>query len=464
MGLCSSLFNTNDASEQTLHRRIVPTETQVDEQQERWNKLAEFLVSELREKSGYAIRTWLQGSYKFATQVRPARKGGEFDIDLGIYFLWEGGATDGTYSNKELKSLVQDVLSQYESDDVIEVISPAKKKCSRIRFKDHFHIDIPVYHLDPQRDSRLLATEDGWEDSDPKAIYIWYKGLFDDDKREKVRRHIRHLKCWAGLKFEKGSGYPSSVLLTVLTAEAAALMSDEDLAEDDSALAQLLNHITTRLSKDSIVANPTDSRENLAKDLTDQNLIRFIEQLNKFRDIANEAISSSDTSDSADKWSEVFEHFFPLPSEDNLIESNHSKSLILRPRVSPEVSIHATLRNAPSQQWNGSNSIGPIPRDCEINFTIANANIFPTDATAEWIVRNQGDEAEETNDLGHKAGKGWSVTEHSAYKGTHYMDCVIKHNGTIIGLRRITVIIDGVYLPKPKTKKRPFWKELIGRR
>ena len=66
MGITSSLFHApSDPEKQTLDRRIRPTEVQFEEQQERWNALAEHLTNDLKERSGYAIRTWLQGSYKF---------------------------------------------------------------------------------------------------------------------------------------------------------------------------------------------------------------------------------------------------------------------------------------------------------------------------------------------------------------------------------------------------------------
>ena len=170
MGICSTLFyNPNDSEKQTLHRRITPSEDQFEEQQERWNNLADYLIADLQKRSGYPLRTWLQGSYKFGTQVRPVRKGDEFDIDLGVYFIWQGAADGGNYEPVELKKKVQSSLEDYIADDVLEVVTPPKPRCSRIRFEGDFHIDIPAYHLDPDRDARMLATEmNNWENSDPK--------------------------------------------------------------------------------------------------------------------------------------------------------------------------------------------------------------------------------------------------------------------------------------------------------
>ena len=92
----------------------------------RWNALAEFLTEDLRERSGYHISTWLQGSYKFATQVRGARLGDEFDIDMGVYYQWKGDSEEGRHGPKELKDLVQKGLRAFQSDGIIESLPRPK--------------------------------------------------------------------------------------------------------------------------------------------------------------------------------------------------------------------------------------------------------------------------------------------------------------------------------------------------
>jgi len=72
---------------------------------------------------------------------------------------------------------------------------------------------------------------------------------------------------------------------------------------------------------------------------------------------------------------------------------------------------------------------------------LTNSALLPHNATVEWTVRNEGTEAESKNDLGHPAGKGFVTTERSAYKGIHYMDCVVRQYRQIIGVERVKVII-----------------------
>src|SRR6185437_12181538 len=146
MGRANSLFYSSNSDSQTLHRRITPTDEQFDDQQERWNELADYLRPTLKEKSGCDTRTWLQGSYKFGTQIRPVRITEEFDIDLGFYFEWDGESADGAFGALELKSFVNGALHSFaEGRQEVENVSSPKPRCERIRYVDNFHIDVPTY-------------------------------------------------------------------------------------------------------------------------------------------------------------------------------------------------------------------------------------------------------------------------------------------------------------------------------
>lgn len=465
MGISASLFfSSNDSEKQTLHKRITPSDEQFEEQQERWNLIAGHLMSDLKERSGYNIRTWLQGSYKFATQIRPVHKGEEFDIDLGVYFCWKGQCEDGDYRPKELKSMVQESLEQYcrDTDGAISVDDPPKPRCARIRFEGNFHIDVPCYHLDELRDARKLAIEqDEWEDSDPKAIHVWFIQFLDEHPRAKVRRIIRYLKTWAALKF-RAAGRPSSILLTVLAAEAAAELSADELASDDEALLAVLNAIRDRLLFDEVVKNPVNPNEEISSRLTSEELDTFIERLVEFGNNAADAFAADTVVEAAELWSNPFEHLFPMPDESEAIKGMDYLPVLA---TTPEVRVHAIARQDKKRRWQGDNGIGPIPKDCDITFTIINSDAVPPGASVHWMVRNEGTEAEYVNDLGHIAGSGLTATEHSAYNGTHYMDCMIKRSGRVLGFRRVPVNIRGNAIVRRNPLRRPNYVRLLkGRR
>ena len=451
------LFYSTDSNKQTLHRRITPSADQQKIQQERWNDLCDYLIGNLKELSGYEISSWLQGSYKFGTQVRPSRKGVEFDIDLGIYFKWSGTPEAGNFSPQQFKNFVQKSLNSYwreAEEDVINVLTPPKDRCSRIQFVGDFHIDVPSYHLDPGRDARSLATEsDVWEHSDPKAFYLWFREQFSDEANSQVRRLIRYFKIWSALQLEPP---PSSMLWTVLVAEAYPALTTQESEGDDMALRHVAEAIANRLESTSEVLNPVDSSENLNR-LNNEQITVCIEQLRNLIDWADQALAASTEVGTVAIWSEPFQHFFPA-SEVDL--NDPQKHALVPVSFIPEVYVEAIASNNPNAVFRGINRIGPIPKNCGISFTLRNAGQLPPGARAQWIVRNEGDEAELTNDMGHLAGTELGRTfEHSAYSGTHYMDLVVTSAlGAVLGFCRIPVQISGITMPARTPKKPGYTK------
>ena len=163
MSCAARLFNSK--SDQTLYVRITPSGEQFATQQARWNDLRDFLKSRLKEDTSYPMSSWLQGSYKFDTQIRPWASGAQFDIDLGLYFEWSGGDDEGDFDPEGFKQLVQNALLDYADDEGNDAnaVDDPKERCCRISFKPDFHIDVPCYHLDRGADRRALATETkGW--------------------------------------------------------------------------------------------------------------------------------------------------------------------------------------------------------------------------------------------------------------------------------------------------------------
>jgi len=467
MGIASSLFfSSNDTEKQTLHRRITPSSDQMREQQDRWNELAEHIMADLKADTGYPIRSWLQGSYKYATQIRPPRKGDEFDIDLGIFVCWSGRADTGRHKPDDLRQALQISLQAYaaSTDAVRSLDNPPKPRCGRIHYDGDFHVDVPIYHLDPDADERTLASASGWEVSDPKALYLWFQNKFDDTTRARVRRQIRYLKCWAALRWPIKGGRPSSVLLTVLAAEAFARLSDEQIGPEDDTLLGLLREIANRVARGRRVRNPVNPSEDLNR-LTDDQWTAFSDGINAFIGIAVSACAADNEIEAADFWSEAFAHFFPMPDiQVGLATDDVTKSQSLVAVILPDVFVRAVGKKNPNVRLSAKNGIGPIPKDCRITFEIAEPWKLPAGTTVNWVVRNEGDEAEYINDLGHRAGTGFTASESSAYNGTHYMDCILRRNGTIYGVRRISVRISGSSAPLRNPVRQPAYTQLRGRR
>jgi hypothetical protein len=268
------------------------------------------------------------------------------------------------------------------------------------------------------------------------------------------------MRVWAALKFDQGGEPPSSVLLTVLVANAVSELGDALPSAEDETVREVVSLILGRISATQDIRNPIDDTENLAARMSEEEWSVFVEAMHTLDGISEDALDAKTDADACGAWAIAFEHLFPLPDQEELEEDARNLPAL---RTLPNVRVRAISRENQRFQYADTNEIGPIPKNCDITFEVTNAERMPYGTQFFWVVRNEGDEAEETNDLGHIAGRGTSAKEHSAYNGTHYMDCTAVAGGRIIGIRRVKVKIRGQRIPK-RNARRPVYVSLRGRR
>lgn len=331
-------------------------------------------------------------------------------------------------------------------------------------YEGHFHIDTPVYHLDPDRDyCRLACWSNKWGESDPKPLYKWFKEVVPEEQRVQLRRMVRYLKAWAAIAFDGADeSRPSSILLTVLVAQEFRKLAFCRLteAEDDDMLGQVVSKIYERLCKDRRVLNPIDESD----EPEDLNRIPksawegFLSRLYHLHDCAQRAIEAPDEATAALIWSEQFSYLMPLPEVEGVevVEERSNRALM----QVPDVQIDVYSRNPRRLLTRYRNEVPAVAKDCDLEFSIVNPHVLPEHATVEWIVRNSERKAEEVGDLGHRQSgmRMLRVTEHTAYVGRHFMDCVLRLNGTVYALRRAPVTIVGVSRPVRHRPKPAYTK------
>ncbi|MFL6968438.1 cyclic GMP-AMP synthase DncV-like nucleotidyltransferase [Pseudomonas alvandae] len=444
MGKAVRLFN--GAAEQTLYSRVTPTTEQRAFLQEQWNALAEYLKERLAVQ-GYPVSTWLQGSYKYGTLIKPVHKGEEYDVDVGVYFAWNPEEEDGAPTAQELRSWVQSVLCEYKSScvELTEVLEPPKERCSRAVYVKQFHIDTPTYRLIPSTDQRRLACLSGrWEDSDPKQLYKWFRDTVDPDSRSQLRRLVRYLKGWAAVAFDDvPEARPSSIFLTVTSAEACCEVWGEHIPSigDDDVLVAVVDRIYKRLAQDRSIPNPVDKTEDLNRIPMDA-WDAFLQRLRGLNDSAQAANAAEDESSAVLAWEQAFSFLMPLPETDELevVESATEKALM----QVPDIDIAVYDRKGGALLTTYRNEVPNVERNRWLVFSIVNKQAVPDSAEIGWTVRNDGEKADYIGDLGHsKKGRGmFTVEESTAYLGKHYMDCVVFCDGSVFAVRRVTVSIN----------------------
>lgn len=442
MGQASKLFNGN--TDQTLIGRVTPTVEQREFLQQQWNDLADYL-KEVLAKQGYSISTWLQGSYKYGTLIKPVHHGEEYDVDVGLYFEWDEDQV-ATPTPKQLRDWVQAELLEYEKvcEELKKVEVPPKERCSRASYIRQFHIDTPVYHLNMDSEVRRLACLSGkWEHSDPKKLYKWFKDAASGDDHDQLRRIVRYLKAWAAVSFDDApDSRPSSIFLTVVATEAYQALWMERLIglTDDDALIAIIKKMHDRLFDDRRIKNPVDTDEDLNR-MTAEAWDGFLPRLAALQNIADRAGDAEDEASAVLIWSEAFSFLMPLPETDQveIVDETSGRAVMQL----PEVEVKVFTGTPPRLLATHRNEVPGVAKDCNLTFTIVNPHVVPEFAIVEWTVRNEGQEADLRSDLGHRrVGMHLlSAEEHTAYVGRHFMDCVVRLNGQVYAVRRVPVTI-----------------------
>lgn len=175
-----------------------------------WNDLAEHLKRELSQRHGLARSALPQGSYKYATLIKPVHKGERYDVDLGVYFEWDAGEQNIEPTPRQLRDWVQRELHAFKTrtTTLVEVVEPPKDRCSRAMYEQQFHIDTPT--------STTLtagATDAGlriWNTAGKTGIPspCTSGSRASPMARTATRwRPIRYLKAWAAVGF-RGQSTP----------------------------------------------------------------------------------------------------------------------------------------------------------------------------------------------------------------------------------------------------------------
>jgi predicted nucleotidyltransferase len=461
MGQAARLFNGN--VEQTLIGRVTPTPDQREFLQVQWNALAAHLKAQLFLKRGYVISTWLQGSYKYGTLIKPVHAGEEYDVDVGVYFEWDNGE-DAEPTARQLRDWLHEELYAYKrlNGDVRSIEEPPRERCSRAAYERQFHIDTPVYHLNSGTDVRRLAClSDKWEDSDPKALYKWFRDAVHEGDREQLRRLVRYMKAWAAVSFDNAPGSrPSSILLTVLTTEAYQSIWPTRVlgVSDDDALVAIIKRVYARLNDDDQAPSPVDPDENLNR-LEGEAWEGFLHRLQALVGIAERADEAPDEAAAALTWSEAFSFLMPLPETDQVeVVDERSGTAVM---LLPEIDVEVYSRDPKAFVARHRNEVPGVAKNCDLVFKIVNDHIVPDYATVEWTVRNEGAEADLRSDLGHRriGVRNLSADEHTAYIGRHFMDCVIRLDGQVYAVRRVPVTVRDVLRPQ-RNPPRPAYTKI----
>lgn len=451
MANCSVLF-FDPSNNNSLYSRITLSDAQLKSARDGRDSLLGFVKPKLSEIFDLPVKHWIQGSLKNHTIIRPASKYEEFDIDVGLYIVGEGSETG--IDAVDVKSDLHDAIVDYcQFDSGAKVPDEIKPRCERVVFSDHFHIDLPLYYYDSLKDTVMLATSGGWESSDPKGFQSWFDDTVDQTKRPSIRRVIKYLKSWAALKVLAVKAKPMpSMALTILVAEYADNLSCLDDEVDFSSAAKMVAH---RILESERVLNPLTGNDVLGFSKEDLDFwrpcLQELEYVCKCADITEDRNSSYYI------WERIFGHMLPPINESTLSGGSAVAGV---PALTKPVFIEVSQYSSKDALISTGvvDSIISYKNESLV-FKVKNRVDYPVGASVTWIVRNQGGEAADSNDLGHNTPLELAeeINRGCAYTGIHYMDATVSYRGSVVGVGKVKVNI----MPYTRPVKNPLRRRIF---
>ena len=256
--------------------------------------------------SEYIPKFYIQGSYKMKTGIRT--KDDICDLDDGVYFFRTPDVTATT-----LQNWIWDAVNGYTTT------SPEhRKKCIRTIFSGDYEIDIPVYYKVSGEEYQLAVKNNGWEDSDPKALIDWFND--NKDANGKMIKTIKDLKAWCDYKRNK---MPSGLAMTILAMNAKSKIVLND--RDDILLTDILREIKKTLAQKFECVVPVTPKDNLFADYDDTRKTNFLTNLDNFLTDAEAALKEQNHLKASRLWQKHLGTRFP-DGEDKNEQSNSNSA------------------------------------------------------------------------------------------------------------------------------------------
>lgn len=255
--------------------------------------------------SEYTPKFYIQGSYKMKTGIRT--KDDICDLDDGVYFFRTPDVTATT-----LQNWIWDAVNGYTTT------SPEhRKKCIRNIFSGDYEIDIPVYYKVAGEEYQLAVKNNGWEDSDPKALIDWFNT--NKDTNGKIIKAIKELKAWCDYKRNK---MPSGLAMTILAMNAKDKIVLND--RDDILLTDILREIKKTLANKFECVVPVTPKDNLFADYDETRKSNFLNNLDSFFTDAEAALKEQNHLKASRLWQKHLGNRFPNGEDKN--EQSNSNS------------------------------------------------------------------------------------------------------------------------------------------
>jgi hypothetical protein len=424
-----------------------------------------------------------QGSFRLGTVVRPV---GQDDYDIDLVCLRD--LSKNSVTQADLKEQVGDAIRKYLEENRSAPGLSEGGRCWTLTYNQGFHMDVlpSIPYTDGDETAILITDRDmrDWQHSNPIGYANWFHARMADEfairktelaesiqvKTEEVadwrvkttlQRSVQILKRHRDIAFGDDDEKPISIIITTLAAH--AYNGNGDLF---AVLKQIVDGMSAHIERrDGVwwVPNPVQPEENFADrwNTYPERRRRFLEWLEQVRadltalDEAHEptiAVTRLAESLGREPVHKAAATLGLQPETNNSTGTRPTKTrdpgeefiedLGFDVTISGSVRINAAVKKKDGFRDGVLRQFGNrVQMDRWLDFTIAGCDI-PGPYRVFWKVKNTGREAEAADDLRGEITEGENKkTEHTKYRGDHYVECYIVKNGTCVAVARHPVTI-----------------------
>ena len=127
-----------------------------------------------------------QGSYAMKTLIQ---QDDEYDIDVGVVF----SKYDLDSNDRKIPNAIKYDIGKKLKDERFSKSPTVLKNCIRVKYKENYHIDMPVFRKNGT--NLELASASNWEQSNPKNINNWFST--EKSNKPHLKKIVQLLKKWS---------------------------------------------------------------------------------------------------------------------------------------------------------------------------------------------------------------------------------------------------------------------------
>jgi len=389
-----------------------------------------------------------QGSYAHKTIIKP-QNGNDFDADILLHMEEQEGW--------EARDYVANLYSTFRASGTYREMAGRRTRCVTVQYADDFHVDIVPY---VQRAGANYVTnrhENRFELSNPERFNEW----LEEQTRTTDGHLIEVIRLMKYLRNDKGTFSIKSVVLSTMLGQrvnSVHLLGDPKYYSDmPTTLLHVVGDLAAYVGENEtmpVIWDPGDTGEDFSQRWDQAGYANFRSKIQLYAQKIDDAYHDPVVESSLRKWQAIFgEQFIKPPVTLQLSEASAQSPSerfleadfgIRTDLQGYRVRIVGRVRRREGFRAYVLPSRGNrVRKNQSLVFEVAKCDV-PEPYDVYWKVRNTGDEASRVGQLRGEITRDGGQryrTEHTSYRGSHWVECFVVKDGVCVARDRQRVFV-----------------------